>query len=74
MALESKFFRTCRRFKWVVMLRNSGEIVTSEGQAAPLRLVAEGAHHQLPQQTQRDVLGVHRDGAGFDLRQVQEYG
>ena len=33
--------------------------------------MAEGAGHRLLEHTQRNVLGLNRDGAGLDLRQVQ---
>ena len=45
-----------------------------EGQGAALRLVPEGTADHVEQVGEVDLLGLHRHGARFDLRQVEDVG
>ena len=73
MALESRFLSTCcRRFESVVIDLSSGSMDTRQGQASPLGLVPERTRNQLLEIAQRDLLGVDRDRAGFDLGKIQD--
>ena len=42
-----------------------------ERELARFRLVAERARHHVEQIGEEDLLGIDRDGAGFDLRQIE---
>ena len=73
-AFDSRFFSTCcRRLESVMMLRpRLGSICDVEGELPRLRLVAERPRHHVQQIGEEDLLGVDRDRAGFDLRQVED--
>ena len=73
-AFDSRFLRICsRRFESVVMWRPTfGVEVRDERQRARFRLVAEVALDRLAQVREQQVLGLDRDRAGFDLRQVED--
>ena len=73
-ALDSRFFSTCcRRLESVTMLRVELRIeLDVERQMAALGLVPERPRHRLEQVREVDLLGVDRDGAGLDLRQVED--
>ena len=73
-AFESRFFSTCcRRFESVLMLRSSlGSICTLKPR---LRFSASWRNGRMTMSceiAEEDVLGLDRDGAGFDLRQVED--
>ena len=42
-----------------------------ETQPPVFRLVAEGAGHHVEQAGEEDFLGIDRDGARFDLREIE---
>ena len=42
-----------------------------EAQPPAFRLVAEGAGHHVEQAGEEDLLGIHRDRARFDLREIE---
>ena len=72
-AFDSRFLSTCcSRLESVVMLRpRLGSRWTSNDELPRLRLVAERPRDHVEQVGEEDLLGVDRDGAGFDLRQVE---
>ena len=56
-----------------MMLRSrSGSSCDLERQLAVLRLVPERPGHDVEQVGEEDLLGIDRDGAGLDLRQVED--
>ena len=73
-AFDSRFFSTCcRRFE--VGDHAAGEIVIdldAERKLAVFGFVPERASDRLQQARGQDLLGIHRHGAGFDLRQVED--
>ena len=72
-AFDSRFLSTCcSRLESVVMLRpRLGSTWTSNDELPRFRLVAERPRHHVEQVGEEDLLGIDRDRAGFDLRQVE---
>ena len=73
-ALDSRFFRICwRRFGSVVMARGkAGSNSMLNGRLLDFRHVPEVAFHRIAHRGKAHFLGLHRDGAGLDLGQVQD--
>ncbi len=73
-AFDSRFFRICsRRLESVVIERASRVIeVQREGELALLGLVPEVALDGLSQVREAELLVLHRNRAGLDLRQIQD--
>ena len=62
----------CRRFESVTRLRvRCGSLCTSKLKPPVFRLVTERAGHHVEQAGEEDLLGFHRDGSGFDLREIE---
>ncbi len=73
-AFESRFFRICcRRFGSLVNVRGSVRVeLDLEREALRLGDVVEGAVDGVAQRREGDLLGLDRDRAGLDLRQVED--